>query len=81
MKSFAPLLVCAACLVGMPATAGTLVTPDSPIVLAGGKFCVGPACVSRDRDRYRHGREWRGRDRDVEIYRYRHRRDRDDYED
>jgi hypothetical protein len=81
MKSFALLLVCAACLVGMPATAGTLTAFDNPIVLAGTKFCVGPACVSRDRDRYRHGREWRGRDRDVEIYRYRHRRDRDDYPD
>jgi hypothetical protein len=77
MKSFAPLLVCAACLAGTPATAGTLAAPDNPIVFAGSKFCVGPACVGRDRDRdrYRHGREWRGRDRDVEIYR--HRRDRD----
>src|SRR6266576_2202553 len=53
MKSFAPLLVCAACLAGMPATAGTLAAPDNPIVLAGAKFCVGPACVGRDRDRER----------------------------
>jgi hypothetical protein len=61
----------------MPAIAGTLAAPDNLIVFAGAKFCVGPACVGRDRDRerYRHGREWRGRDRDVEIYR--HRRDRD----
>ena len=81
MKSFAPLLVCGACLAGMPASAGTLAAPDNPIVFAGAKFCVGPACVSRDRDRdrYRHGREWRGRDRDIEIYR--HRRGRDDYEE
>ena len=40
MKSFAPLLVCAACLAGMPATAGTLATSDNPIVFAGAKFCV-----------------------------------------
>ena len=67
MKLFAPLLVCAFCVVGMPASAETLTAPNNPIVLAGAKFCVGPACVSRDRDRdrYRHGREWRGRDRDI----------------
>jgi len=56
MKTLASILVVAAGLT-MPALAGSPGTTDNPVVLAGGQFCVGPACVGRDRDRdwrYRH---------------------------
>jgi hypothetical protein len=59
MKTLASILVLGAALMAMPAIADPLNTSDKPIVLAGGQFCVGPACVGRDRDRdwgYRHHR-------------------------
>jgi hypothetical protein len=56
MKTFGSILVLGTALMAMPALADSLSTSD-PIVLAGGQFCVGPACVGRDRDRdYRHRR-------------------------
>jgi hypothetical protein len=57
MKTLGSILVLGAALMAMPAIADSLSTSDKPIVLAGGQFCVGPACVGRDRDRdYRHRR-------------------------
>jgi hypothetical protein len=59
MKTLGSILVLGAALMAMPAIADPLSTSDKPIVLAGGQFCVGPACVGRDRDRdwgYRHRR-------------------------
>jgi hypothetical protein len=59
MKTLGSILVLGAALMAMPAIADPLSTSDKPIVLAGGQFCVGPACVGRDRDRdwgYRHHR-------------------------
>jgi hypothetical protein len=59
MKTLASILVLGAALMAMPAIADPLNTSDKPIVLAGGQFCVGPACVGRYRDRdweYRHHR-------------------------
>ncbi len=67
MKTLGSILVLGAALMAMPAVADPLSTSDKPIVLAGGQFCVGPACVGRDRDRddwrYRHRRGY-GYDRD-----------------
>ena len=57
MKTLASILLVAASVTAFPALADSLSTTDKPIVLAGGQFCVGPACVGRDRDRdwrYRH---------------------------
>jgi hypothetical protein len=51
MKTLASILVLGTALTAMPALADPLSTSDKPIVLAGGQFCVGPACVGRDRDR------------------------------
>jgi hypothetical protein len=67
MKTFGSILVLGAALTAMPALADSLSTSDKPIVLAGGQFCVGPACVGRDRDR-----DWRrhrgyGYDRDRDC--------------
>ena len=66
MKTLASILLLGAGLMAFPAVADSLRT-DKPIVLAGGQFCVGPACVGRDRDRddwrYRHRRGY-GYDRD-----------------
>ncbi len=67
MKTLASILLLAAGLTAFPALADSLSTTDKPVVLAGGQFCVGPACVGRDRDRddwrYRHRRGY-GYDRD-----------------
>jgi hypothetical protein len=84
MRSFAPLLACTACLLTVPAYAGSSASTDNPVVLVGARVCVGPACVGRDHDRdgrYRHGREYHhhygydrgygyGNDRDRGDYRY-----------
>ncbi len=51
MKTLASMLVLAAGLTALPALAGSMSTTDQPVVLAGGQFCVGPACIGRDRDR------------------------------
>jgi hypothetical protein len=51
MKTLGSILVLGAALMAMPAFADSSSTSDKPIVLAGGQFCVGPACVGRDRDR------------------------------
>ena len=59
MKTLASILVLAAGLMAVPAFAGSMSTTDRPVVLAGGQFCVGPACVGRDRDRD----DWRSRHR------------------
>ena len=56
MKTLGSILVLGAALMAMPAIADSSSTTDKPIVLAGGQFCVGPACVGRDRDR-----DWRYR--------------------
>ena len=67
MKTLASILVLGAALTAMPALADSSSTSDKPIVLAGGQFCVGPACVGRNRDRdweYRHHRGY-ARDRDY----------------
>ncbi len=50
MKTLASILLLGAGLMAFPAVADSLRT-DKPIVLAGGQFCVGPACIGRDRDR------------------------------
>ncbi len=67
MKTLASILVLAGGLTALPALAGSMSTTDQPAVLAGGQFCVGPACIGRDRDRddwrYRHRRGY-GYDRD-----------------
>jgi hypothetical protein len=73
MKSFAPLLACAACLLTVPAYAASSASTDNPVVLAGAQFCVGPACVGRSHDRdgrYRHGREYHQHYRDDRGYGY-----------
>ena len=68
MKTLASILGLAAGLTAFPALAGSMSTTDRPVVLAGGQFCVGPACIGRDRDRddwrYRHRRGY-GWDRDY----------------
>jgi hypothetical protein len=76
MKTLGSILILGAALTAMPALADSLSTSDKPIVLAGGQFCVGPACVGRDRDRdwgyrHRHGYGWsrEGGCRDVTIRR------------
>jgi hypothetical protein len=75
MKTLGSMLVLGAALIAMPAFADSSSTSDKPIVLAGGQFCVGPACIGRDRDRdwgYRHRGYARDRDygcRDVTIRR------------
>ena len=75
MKTLGSILVLTAALTAMPALADSVSTTDKPIVLAGGQFCVGPACVGRDRDRdwrYRHRGYGYDRDsgcRDVTIRR------------
>jgi hypothetical protein len=51
MKTLGSILVLGAALIAMPAFADSSSTSDKPIVLAGGQFCVGPACIGRDRDR------------------------------
>jgi hypothetical protein len=56
MKTLGSILVLGAALMAMPAIADSSSTTDKPIVLAGGQFCVGPACVGRDGDR-----DWRYR--------------------
>jgi hypothetical protein len=68
MKTLASTLVLGASLAAFPAFAGSLSTAaDNPVILTGGQFCVGPACIGRDRDRddwrYRHRRGY-GYDRD-----------------
>jgi hypothetical protein len=71
MKTLGSILVLGAALMAMPAFADYSSTSDKPIVLAGGQFCVGPACIGRDRDRdweYRHRRGYAGC-RDVTIRR------------
>jgi hypothetical protein len=76
MKWLARLLAGGICLMSVPALAGSPVKPENPVVLAGGHFCVGPACIGTDRDRewrYRHHRRYY----DEDGYRYRD-RDRDD---
>jgi hypothetical protein len=60
MKTFGSILVLAAAFTAMPALADPLSKTDNPIVLAGGQFCVGPACVGRDRDRDWSDRHHRG---------------------
>ncbi len=57
MKTLASILVIAAGITALPALADSMSTTDRPVVLAGGQFCVGPACIGRDRDR-----DWRYRD-------------------
>src|SRR6266516_794315 len=75
MKTLGSILVLTAALTAMPALADSVSTTDKPIVLAGGRFCVGPACVGRDRDRdwrYRHRGYGYDRDsgcRDVTVRR------------
>ena len=76
MKTLGSILVLGAALTAMSALADPLSASDKPIVLVGGQFCVGPACVGRYRDRdweYRHhrGYAWdRGYGcRDVTIHR------------
>ena len=63
MKTLASILLLAAGLTAFPALAGSLSTTDTPVVLAGGQFCVGR---DRDRDdwRYRHRRGY-GYDREY----------------
>jgi hypothetical protein len=81
MKSFALLLTCAACLLTVPAYAGST-SSDDPVVLVGARVCVGPACVGRDhyRDgRYRHGREYQHHDGYDRGYGYDNDRDRGNY--
>jgi len=75
MKTLASILLVAASVTAFPALADSLSTTDKPIVLAGGQFCVGPACGGRDRDRdwrYRHRGYGYDRDsgcRDVTVRR------------
>jgi hypothetical protein len=61
MKTLAAILALSAGLAAFPALADSMSTDDNPVVLTGGRLCVGPACIGRDRDR----------DRDSE-YRPRH---------
>jgi hypothetical protein len=63
MKLLASVIACAACLLAMPAFAGSASTSDSPIVLTGAHVCVGPACVGTDRDD-----DWRWRHRHHDGY-------------
>ena len=76
MKAFASILVLSAGLAAFPALADSLSPSEGSVVLTGGRLCVGPACVGRDRDRdweYRHRRgygwEREGGCRDVTIRR------------
>jgi hypothetical protein len=75
MKMFAPLLVCAACVIAVPSYAASTAPSGNPVIKTGGEACVGPLCVGTDRDRDRYYRH-RHRDRDIDVYRH---RDRDDY--
>jgi hypothetical protein len=82
MKSFVLLLACAAGALAVPAYAGSLASNDKPVVLAGARFCVGPACVGRDHDsdwRYRHSRQYHHHYRDDRGYGYDNDTERRDY--
>ena len=78
MKTLAAILALSAGLAAFPTLADSMSTDDNPVVLTGGRLCVGPACIGRDRDRDRdseyrprHGYGWdrEGGCRDITIRR------------